>query len=89
MKKLILSIVFVFASFVMVNANSNSDYLTKDIYSDINLDERSCEEQALTVGEAAHRAGMNDEQIFFYMNVALALCEGYTYDEIIAAGNMG
>ena len=80
MKKLVLGMVFVFATVIMVNANSNI----------IDEAERAsdCDEVALATGYAAHIAGMNDEQIFFHMNVAYALCEGYTYEEIEDAGNM-
>lgn len=81
MKKIILGVVFVFASFAMVNANSN-------VVEKVERD-KDCDEVALSTGYAAHLAGMNDEEIFFHMNVAYALCEGYTYDDIEQAGNMG
>ncbi|MBI9041872.1 hypothetical protein [Lutibacter sp.] len=88
-KKIILSVVFVFASLSMVNANSNVENFKNLKLSQIAESDRFCEEQALAVGESSHIAGMSDEQIFFNMNVAYALCEGYTYQEIVEAGNMG
>jgi len=80
-KKIMLSIVFVFASFAMVNANSS---VVEKVESD-----EDCGEVAMAAGYGAHLAEMDDDEIFFYMNVAYALCEGYTYEEIMEAGNMG
>jgi len=82
--------VFVFASFTMVNANSN--YIVDPVNASPVGDKvelsRDCDNEALHAGESADLAGYSMEEIFVYMNIAYALCEGYTYEEIEAAGNL-
>ncbi|MBE0424299.1 MAG: hypothetical protein IBX66_10230 [Lutibacter sp.] len=90
MKKIILSLVFVFAMVSVANANSNysvNPVNVSTVGDKVELS-RDCDNEALRAGESADLAGYSMEEIFVYMNIAYALCEGYTYEEIEAAGNL-
>jgi len=88
MKKIIFSMVFVFATVSFVNANSkveSNTVLSLDSKTEV-LD--SCDEAAFDAGESEAEAGGSDESIFNHMNLAYALCMGYSWEEIDAAGNI-
>jgi hypothetical protein len=88
MKNLILSIVFVFAGLVMVNASSNVEPVNDTKGGDKVEVIRDCDNEALIAGEIADRRGFSMEEIFVVMNVHYATCMGYSYEEIEAAGNL-
>ncbi len=80
--------VFVFATLTMVNANSNVELVNVSTVGNKVELSPDCDNFALHAGESADIAGYSMEEIFVFMNVAYALCEGYTYAEIEAAGNL-
>ncbi|MGV8945788.1 MAG: hypothetical protein ACOH1N_05120 [Lutibacter sp.] len=88
MKKIILSVVFVFASLTMVNANSKIEPVNDTKVGDKVEVIRDCENETLIAGEIADRRGYSMEEIFVVMNVHYATCMGYSYEEIEAAGNL-
>ncbi len=45
-------------------------------------DSSKCEDRAYNVMHQAYNAGYNDEDVTWFMNVAYALCEGYSWDDI-------
>lgn len=82
MKKIILGMIFVFATITFLNARGGiGDPKINEKYFK-SFDNISCDEQALATGYSAHLAGMDDDEIFFYMNVSYALCMGYEYGDI-------
>jgi len=74
--------VFVFASFTMINANTSIEKV-KSSKLKVEIIMQTCEEEALDIGAAADFAGYSDEAIFKLMNVGYALCMGYSYDDIL------
>ena len=46
------------------------------------VESKDCMDQALMVGQQAYAAGKDDEESTYFMNVAYALCEGYSMDDI-------
>ncbi|NEW79145.1 MAG: hypothetical protein GZ086_06890 [Gelidibacter sp.] len=71
-----------------MNANSNVEPVFVSTFGDMVELSRDCDSEALHAGESADITGYSMEEIFVFMNVAYALCEGYTYEEIEAEGNL-
>lgn len=74
MKKLIA---IVGLSFLFMNfTNLDNVQLNKGLISP------KCDDTAYNVMNQAFNAGYSDEDVFWFMNVAYALCEGYSTEDI-------
>lgn len=68
MKKIILGIVFVFASFTMVNANSNVEILENEMRA------TTCEEVAGNFSSLAYEAGISVVDCIEIYDIIMANC---------------